>query len=305
MYRRFLLAGLFVIASFSVSARAFADTGFVANPLWLNPATPADGQTVKLTALFHNGETQTLSGTVVFYDGSVLLGQKKLSISADGVGIASTSFTVTAGSHAFSASMTSVSEINQNGVLVPYTTPIATAHLSKVVVSAAPVSSEAATAGTAASAAELTATGSSADPLLQKVSGYETSAIAAVPPSIQASITTAVQAVDTWRANTAATFQTSKAAAKAATQPLGVDSKTGTLSKNVSPSTQVDGPIAYIELALFTILSFIFSFPVIFYVLGIILAYVIIRFIVRKIVAFARNRRESSYRNSFPKAPKY
>ena len=274
--------------------------------MWLTPGTPAAGQSVKLVALFHNGETQSLAGTVMFYDGNTFLGQKKVTITPDGVGLANVMFTITAGTHQFSAAMSSVTEIAPDGSTIPYTTPLQTAYLSKVVVSAAPVASvglSSASSGTASAFGSSIASGPNA--LLTAVSGYETSALSVVPVTLQDTVASAVAGVDSWRATAAATFTAQKAQAQAETKPLGVNAATGTLSKNPLPSSQVDGPIAYIKLALFTILSFIFSVSVIFYLLGIILAYIVIRFIVRKVAKFVRDRKTTQYKNSFPKAPKY
>ena len=180
MRNRTLALGIVIMSLFSFSAHALADTGFVNDPIWLSPAAPKNGQTVKLTALFHNGEAQSLSGTVLFYDGDTLMGQKKLVIASDGVGVATTSFTINAGTHSFSASMSSVSEVSTNGTATPYTLPIQTVHLSAVTVSAASVASTNPSTSLDIPSAEI----------LAQVNDFGNTALSVVPPSVQGSLST-------------------------------------------------------------------------------------------------------------------
>src|SRR4051812_24060353 len=87
---------------------AQATTGFVDSPLLLSPESPRDGDTVTLSVLFHNAESETIRGTVLFYDGQTLLDKKTVNIRSGDVDIAATSFTISAGIHKFSATMSDI-----------------------------------------------------------------------------------------------------------------------------------------------------------------------------------------------------
>ena len=310
MRTRTLAVGVFFLGMLSLAPYARAeDTGFIAAPMWLTPSAPADGDMVRLNVLFHNGETSSISGTVLFYDGATLLGKKALTLGADAEGDASLGFRIGAGSHSFSANMSSLTEMSASGVATPLALPLQSAQLSVTVrITAASVSAaNAAAADTATSTGTMAgSSGTNTSAILDQVSNAETTALSVVPAAYQNGITRIAQAIDAWRASEAATFSADKADAQQATaaKPASSTAKAAPAQSGATTSSAADGPIAYVELALFTILAFLFSFPVIFYVFGAVLAFVVIRFIVRKIVQFVRERRIAHYRSSAPRSPR-
>ena len=280
MNMRKLVVGAIAIAFCSMPAFSLAATGFIDAPMWIYPEAPTQNQSVTLYALFRNDENTTVSGTVLFYDKDTIVGKKNVTVAPGGVGTANTTFRISAGSHTFSASMGSLTKIAPNGTSSALLIPMQSTQMPTIVVSANSAS---------ASAVSSTANSSVSDPtskaVLGQVDSFENTALSVVPPSFQDKVTAAAKSVDTWRAVKASTFTVSREKASSATIP---------------PATKyVDGPLKYVKIAFFSLLAFVFSFPVIFYIAGIVVFYIVVRFIVRKISNGIRNRRYHSSSGSY------
>ena len=265
----------------AIPAISFASTGFVDSPIWLSPASPTEGSSATLTALFHNDEQYPLSGVILFYDGTVLLGQKSVTIGAGGVATASVTFTIGAGDHTFSAQMSSLTEELSSKKYQPLALPITSASLPSYFVGktiSLPLASQASGSTTV-----------SADPenvLLNQVDNAEQSALNAVPPGIKQSVTADSESVDSWRQAMAANLAASRDAANAGLTKVQKDiaAQTKKMGSADPSSKYIDSPLSYLKVWFFAALTFIFSTPLAFYLIAVFLAYIIIRFLFRKIV---------------------
>ncbi len=81
-----------------VSAQT-ANTGFVQANLWYSKDPFEEGDKIKVYTLIFNPDTKELSGTVNFFDNSVLLGKKVFTVAGGATNAISINWTATAGDH--------------------------------------------------------------------------------------------------------------------------------------------------------------------------------------------------------------
>ena len=264
---------------------AHAATGFVDSPLLLSPEAPQDGDTVTLSVLFHNAEADAISGTVLFYDGETLLDKKAVSIDPGEVSIVSTSFTIEAGIHKFSATMSNVDATDSTGKLQVVVIPQATVTLpADLITRKIPT------------AAQANGTGDSSESgILSTVDAAQTAVLNAVPPSAKAAVTSSVSSVDGWRASTGASLTASVAKTNASIQAAKkIDAENAAQKPGkkpiAKPKTADDGPFSIVKYFVLAGLAYFFSTPLVFYIGGILILYFLFRFIFRRIRKARANR---------------
>lgn len=269
---------LATILAFSTPAISLASTGFVDSPLWISPATPSEGNMVTLSALFRNEEQRQISGTVVFYDGDVLLGRKTVTIATGSVATASVTFKIGAGDHNFSAQMSSLSETLSSGATEPIALPITSAKYPRYFVPktiGVPISAQAGSK----------ATGSPEKLLLDQVDNAQNAVLDVVPSNFKTSVLENTKSVESWRENVATSLIENRDNADKTLVKIKTDTATQIKkSGGVSATTKfVDRPLAYLKWSFFAVLAFIFASPWAFYIVGILALFFIVRFIFRKI----------------------
>ncbi len=287
LFRTLVFCILVVGLVFVHSTKTFASTGFLDGPMWINPETPQDGELVNLSALFHNAEPNQLSGDVVFYDGSVLLGRKTITIDSGGVSTATVSFRIGAGSHSFSATIGNLSESLGNGTTEPFVLSPQTVQLPQI-----SVSSKAGDALTASiisgvsnfPQAQISATSPLA-PVVNGVNQLESNVLSSIPNSVKNPVSDTVVGIDSWREKNADVFgQVAKSSALSAQKAsLLVTDAQKRFGKAPFSSSFVDRPFAYVKLFFFTLMSFLYSHAIVFYGSFILLLYIIGRFVFGKI----------------------
>ncbi len=252
--------GVFLALFFCLPS-AHAATGFVNSPLWITPEKPNEGDEVTLSALFHNAESSAVSGSILFYDGNVLLAEKQVILHPDEVATVSTSFKISAGTHVFSASTKNMQESSTTGSLQVITVPNSVVKLPLQFVPKT-ITLAAAADGTAAS-------GDSTSIILKQVDKAQASVLSALPAGTKKTVANTVNAVDNWRSSNAETF-----------------TKKSTAAKRASTTS----PFTYVKYILFSGLSWLFSSAIIFYVAGLLIIYFLFRTIFRKL----RKRKKSA-----------
>ena len=280
------LTSLLFLASGALHAHAA--TGFVDSPLLLSPEKPQDGDSATLSVLFHNAESKPLSGTVLFYDGQTLLDKKQIDINPGDVSIASTTFTINAGIHKFSATVSDIDTTDSTGKLSVVVVPTTTVTLPAALVVRKIVPA-------AAQASNATATDGSSSVILDKVNAAQDAVLNAVPSGAKAAVSSSVSSIDGWRASIATNLTTNANATNASIQTAKkIDAANATLKPGkkpqVKPATADDGPLSVAKYIFLTGLAFFFSTPIVFYLGAIILLYLIIRFIFRRIRKARANR---------------
>ncbi len=267
---------------------AQASTGFIGNPIWINPEFPREGEMVTLSALFHNGETEKLAGQVLFYDNDTLLGKKSLTIAAGAVGTATVTFKIESGNHVFSASAQGFQEISNSGSAKNFSLPLGKAEMSKLFVTKNGSGSGVDAVGLKASA--------SAAPILNKVDQAENKVIDSIPAAIKDPVVATAQSMEAFRLKTENHLQVSVADSQegVAKQKQSAADEQKKFGK-VSPSTKyVNGPFASVKLFVAQLLLFLFSHAFIFYIVFFGILYFLIRSIFRKIKQMRNNRRVAS-----------
>lgn len=247
-----LLGSIFSILLFT-PVFAFAETGFLDTPIWLRPEKPTEGEMVTLSAAFRNEETTTLTSTITFTDGDIVLGKKELSLAPGILGTANVSFKISAGDHHFKASASNTVATNASGVKEAYTASLSQAVLPKVV-----ISKKILTANTLAST--------------EPVEVAANSILSHVPDSVQDKLLNTVGKVEDWRTETYVVYQAKKDTA----HQDYLDTKTK------KDGSKTDGPLAYAKYLMFMLLAYLFSTPVGFYVAGAVIIFVLIRFFMRR-----------------------
>lgn len=262
---------------------AQASTGFIGNPIWIYPEFPREGEMTTLSTLFHNGETEKLSGTVLFYDNDVLLGKKSLTIPAGAVGTATITFRIDQGNHVFSATAQGFQEISNSGSTKTYSLPLGRAEMPKLYVTKNGSGSGVEAVGLKASA--------QAQPILNKVNDVEEKVIGSIPESIKQPVVATVDSMERLRVSTSVKLQSSvvKATEKVEEQKEAAAQEIKE-SGAVSPSTKyINSPFATVKLFLAQLFHYIFSHAYLFYIAFFGILFLLIRAIIRK---WKRSRHE-------------
>ena len=89
----------------TVSAVEFSNAGIIQKNIWYSKDEPQAGDTIKIYTLLWNGSGNTLTTTVSFFDGGVLIGKRSVSVSAKTTKDVSVDWKVSGGSHKISASV--------------------------------------------------------------------------------------------------------------------------------------------------------------------------------------------------------
>lgn len=276
-----------------------AETGFVDTPLWLTPPVAEEGSMVTLRALFRNEEENTLSGTVLFYDGDVLLGRKAITIPVGTVATASVTFRIGAGEHAFSAQMSNLTGAISSGKFEPVALSLPSAKLQKFNVAKTVDTNLSAQAGKA------TSSGGSEVQILKQIDAVEKNVLASVPESVKEDVMENVKIVEDFRISASDDLSKLRNEANKKVAQIKVTAENESQkSTKVAPATKyVDRPLAYVKYGIFSALAFIFATPIAFYLIGVILAFLVLRYLYRKIASWISNRRKASKRSRIPHAP--
>ncbi len=290
MHTRFaILAVSAVLCAFG--APALAATGFVDEPLWLSPEKPKEGQSATLTAVFRNAESETLSGTISFYDGTTLLAERAVTIFPDQVASSSVTFKIQAGRHEFSAAMTDAKEQGAGALaMAEATVSIPDVLVPKNFLAAKTESAQASGSGDSASQREI----------LDQVDKAEQAVLGVLPEPVKETVSNAVGAVEDWRETKSERYADSRDAAKLDIERQKLDAAK-VAKKTVSGKTEpAVSPLSRAKLLFFSAVALLFS-PLFFYVIIALVAFLIVRFFVLKIVRALRgNRRRGPGR---PKNP--
>ena len=289
-----VFGGLFLFLAHS----AFAATGFLTEPLSIYPENPKDGDTVALTATLQNAETEDLRGAVSFYDGSILLGKKDITIHPGTIGTASISFAVNAGSHSFSANMGSMTTVSNGGTTEPLPVAIAKVTLPDLYVTKDTSAFGAQAIGLKASA--------QAAPILDKVGELQNKVVESVPASVKDNVNTTKSTVESWRTSNADSLAK---ATESAQKELDVIQKRAEqeAKKTGKPSAStryIDSPLAYIKLFFLTMLSYMYGHPNVFYSVIGVFSFLVLRSLILRIVAYIKRRRAAARLARMPKAPR-
>jgi len=276
-YFLFLIITFSFLLSCSVSAQTPINSGFIPGQIWYSKESLIEGDTVNIYTAIWNGEKDTVSVKVEFYDKNVILGTREISVLSGELNAVYIPWKITSGDHVISAktiSSTVVVSGKKEKVVLNRTTTANDKQFVPVLITNV--------AGEKVK---------EADVLKNQIDKASNDIGSIIPDDVSAPITSGLGVVDNLRTNTLAQVNNViDATKKDIGQVLGtstVEQKIPSKINNTS-STQdaIKKPIAYIKLFLFSILSFIFGSRIVFYSLIALILFFIFRGIYRKI----RNR---------------
>lgn len=249
-------------------------SGFIPGQIWYSKDDLIEGETVDIHTAIWNGEKNSLSTKVEFYDKNVILGTREIVVAPSELKDVYVSWKITSGDHVISAkiisSLSNVSGKKEKIVLNRVSTSSDKQSVSTVVKN---------DLGEVVSGSNLVKT------QIDKV-GSEINNI--IPKEINNSFSDSFNVVDNFRNKTSDKVDINKEKAQEEVNIFKneVKEKTNIKSENKDIQDSIKKPLAYIKLFLFSLLSFIFGNKFVFYALLFILVFYLARFIYRKI----RNR---------------
>lgn len=272
-----LLFILFTFLALPVYAMAITNSGFIPGQIWYSKGILTEGDTVNIHTAVWNGEKETLSIKVEFYDKNVILGTRDVILASSELKDVYVPWKITAGDHVISAkiisSLATISGKKENISLDRNITVN-----DKQFISVVSKDDQGVPLGTS----PLT------DALKNQLNNTATEINNIIPEKVTTTISDSFISLDNFRDKTSLQMTTMKDAEQNELNKIKSEEQktTKNSSKNVGIQKATEKPIAYITLFLLTILAFIFTNKIVFYGLCTFIIFLILRFIYRRI----RNR---------------
>lgn len=256
----------------SFAATIDSTTGFVSGNIWYSQSKLTEGDDVKIYTGFWNGENSAVSIKVSFFDGDTLLGERSVQVPALTLKEISIPWKVTVGDHQIRAAVTKATS-NANGTN------------ESIVLSTSEVKG-----GSMFIPKKI-----GAELGEEKLGELGEKVIDVLPENVSEPITKSINDIDLFRQKTEMGIETGIQDAKKKIKEIDEAQKntdtSNTQSTSSNSTTQnkkdsldsTEKPIAYVQLFLLSLASFIFSHSLVFYGLAIIVVFFVIRFIYRKI----------------------
>ena len=268
---------LFTLLSSNVFAASKADNaGFLGNQIWYSPETFSESDTVNIYTAIWNGNENSLSVKVEFYDKNVILGSREINIPSNELKQVSIPWKVTSGDHVISAKIVSSTLTSGNSKESVSLNNIETSSSRKFVPVAVKTQD-----------GQTTTTDQMVKDQINKVSDKINEV---VPTSVSNSVSNGVSSVDDFRGNTLKKISSSKDRVEKKIENLNQEisnqKKEGdnSLVRNGNTlETATEKPIATIKLFFLKILKYIFSHKFVFYGLIVLIIFYFLRYLYRKI----------------------
>ena len=276
---KIFLSYLFIILSFFVVIPVYAETttnsGFIPGQIWYSKTSLVEGDTVNIHTAIWNGEKDSFSFKVEFYDKNVILGSREIVLDSLELKDVYVPWKITSGDHIISAkivsSAISVSGKNEN-VLIDRNITLDDRQFISVVVKnylGEPVSQSDALKN------QIEKTGAAINNIL--------------PEKVSTSVSDSFSTVDNLRDKTFTQIDVAKKETQKELNAMNnvvKKSPSSSVDKSNNILDAIKKPITYVKLFLLSLLSFIFGYKIIFYGLLLLILFFILRLIYRKI----RNR---------------
>lgn len=241
----------------------FQNTGFIPANIWYSKDPFEENDKIRIYTFIFNPDSRELSGTVVFFDKTVMLGKKDFTIPPKEANDLFINWTVTAGDHQIFAKIENAKFLISKGnyekvYLAENETERSSRTVSKKIISTSNNSN----------------TGASFDSL--SVSGIGKLIADKTPGIIAQPVSFATNKIEQFRTGTNSFFQDKKDQTK---NEITQFDKKDTSKNDKTPVNPILKPFKYIELFFFSVLAFIFDNQLIFYSIFVILVFFILRYI--------------------------
>lgn len=270
-YFLFLLIILSISFAFQVNAETSINSGFIPGQIWYSEEPLIEGNTVNIHTAVWNGEKDSLSTKVEFYDKNVILGSRDVVVAPSELKDVYVPWKITSGDHTISAkiisSLATVSGKKENITLNRILT------ISDKQSVAAVIKNDAGE------------TVSEADSIKNQIDKASNEISNILPKNIETSVSNNFNGLDTLRSSTSTKVDALKDQTQKDIDSINneVKSTSKTLDQKSNIEDAIQKPVTYIKLFLLTLLSFILGNKIVFYGIIIVIVFCILRFIYRKI----------------------
>lgn len=262
-----------IIFLLSIGQVSYAATdnnvGFVENGVWYSQTPKVEGDNVDIHTAIWNGTTNEVKAHIEFYDSTLLLGARDVTLAPNTLSDVRIGWKVTAGDHSISAKISKSSSITDG---------------KSTTISIENNSVESLRINISKKVAVTSGADTPIDTIAKKVAS-------SLPAQVAAPVTHTALSIDTFRENTKESIDLNIKSTNEKIVELNTPVKKSTTDKTAKTSkasatdslSGTEKPIAYVELFFLSIASFIFTQKVIFYGLGVLILFFILRFIFRLI----------------------
>jgi len=275
---KIFLSYLFIILSFFVVIPVYAETttnsGFIPGQIWYSKASLVEGDTVNIHTAVWNGEKESFSFKVEFYDKNVILGSREVIVNSLELNDVYVPWKITSGDHVISAKIVS-SQVSISGkkenVLIDRNITLDDRQFISVVVKnylGEPISQS--------------------DALKNQIEKTSTEINNILPEKVSTSVSNSFSTIDNLRDKTFTQIDVAKKETQKELNAMNSEVKKSPSSSNNKSNIEdaIKKPITYVKLFLLSLLSFVFGYKIVFYGLVLLILFFILRLIYRKI----RNR---------------
>ncbi|HEY5588513.1 MAG TPA: hypothetical protein VIK86_06110 [Candidatus Paceibacterota bacterium] len=275
---KIFLSYLFIILSFFVVIPVYAETttnsGFIPGQIWYSKASLVEGDTVNIHTAVWNGEKESFSFKVEFYDKNVILGSREVIVNSLELNDVYVPWKITSGDHVISAKIVS-SQVSISGkkenVLIDRNITLDDRQFISVVVKnylGEPISQS--------------------DALKNQIEKTSTEINNILPEKVSTSVSDSFSTIDNLRDKTFTQIDVAKKETQKELNAMNSEVKKSPSSSNNKSNIEdaIKKPITYVKLFLLSLLSFVFGYKIVFYGLVLLILFFILRLIYRKI----RNR---------------
>ncbi len=242
------------------------NVGFIPSNIWYSKDPFEEGDKIKIYTLLYNPDSRELSGNVIFFDNTTLLGQKSFKIASKAVKDLSIDWTVEAGNHTIFAKIENAKFLNSNGsyeevYLAENKTEESKSNVPKKIITDLPntISDKIAESTTVVTD-------------VQKIVKDNT------PTFITKAVDFTTSSLEDIRANTNTSLEDKKQTVQKEINVLNETKK-----NNTKNTDYILKPFKYLEIFFLTIFAFIFKTKILFFGLIVVILFLILRYIWRLI----------------------
>ena len=248
------------------------NVGFVQANIWYSQDPFQEGDKIKIYTLVFNPDKRELSGTVIFFDGTTLLGKKDFSVSANGTKEVHIDWTVTVGSHTIFAKIENAKFLISTGKYETISLDNSQTEKSSRTVSKKIIAKNGNLDKDSSSITDIVSSG-----LIQDI---EKIVVNNTPAFISKPINDGTDALEKLRVNLISSSEVKKESLKNEIETLN---NKNINDKKTTDNNSIQKPLKQVQLFFTTLLSFIFKNKFLFYGILIALVFLIFRFIWQKI----------------------
>ncbi len=258
---------LFSLLPVSKIYGANSNAGFIPANIWYSKDPFEEGDKIKIYTLVFNPDARELSGTVFFFDNTILLGKKDFSASPKGTKDISIDWTVNAGDHTIFGKIENAKFLigtskYEEVYLAENETDKNKTTVAKKIIPKADI-------------------GNIINTLSSPINSVNKFVEEKIPDEVKKPINESVNAVENFRINTAKETENKKEVIKGDIKKLGENKSV--LNNNTDKSSTLLKPFKYIELFFLSVFSFILNTKIVFYIISILILFFLIKYIWKKI----------------------